>query len=548
MRWMAVGVVVWIASAEPSPVAGGQGPHQGNPKPAVGRAALPSKSLRLVDYPMFPAPFDYQIWNQLAAARERARRAGGRVLIGHIDTGHIESHAALPAHLRRRDGANFVEPISAGRCQPALDTRGLGRGHGTSTASVLAGPVLHVYDACSGRLLHSGWIGCAPQADVLPIRSHSFTAAVVPAASDRYAAAIRYAVRQGCEVISMSQGGLPSPALKKAVREAYDAGIAMFCATGNHQTILWTLNTPRRVVWPAAYPGVTPVCGITAEGKGYGRWPNPLSLLMPMFQRGNYGPRTIMGERAIAAFTPNIPCADPRQPDRLKYGSGTSLATPQVAAAAALYIAVHRNNRLPKGGWQKAETIYQALYRSAAEDRIVLAKWDAGSPRPTRWTDERARIAPHADQTLHLGRGVLQALDAIENYPPSKLLGSLKRQGDVADDDPYFLATNLISMLLPHAAAVWAVEKLEGKEALYAKRMRVDRSARNEAAIAAAQVAARNKAGQRLWVDWQAATKSEERDRCVAEFGEVVYEDADTPRDLSRWLRGGLGHYRATSD
>ena len=57
--------------------------------------------------------------------------------------------------------------------------------------------------------------------------------------------AIDFAVSIDCHVISMSLGGLPSKAVRKAVRRAIDANVIVLAAAGNRV---------ETVVWPARYP------------------------------------------------------------------------------------------------------------------------------------------------------------------------------------------------------------------------------------------------------------------------------------------------------
>lgn len=94
----------------------------------------------------------------------------------------------------------------------------------------------------------------------------------------------------------------------------------------------------------------------------------------------------------VSAFAPNIT----RSSAELKVnniigsnGAGTSHATPQVSAAASLWLEHNRNNFGAEWrGWQKSEAVYQALSNST--DRCF------------------------ADYTVeHYGRGILKANDAL---------------------------------------------------------------------------------------------------------------------------------------
>lgn len=70
---------------------------------------------------------------------------------------------------------------------------------------------------------------------------------------------------------------------------------------------------------------------------------------------------------AIAAYTPNVPWAMAGCENRIDFnGGGTSAATPQIAAAAALWIAKnkHELSTYPEG-WMRVEAVRKALFDSA---------------------------------------------------------------------------------------------------------------------------------------------------------------------------------------
>src|SRR5205823_7774456 len=124
-----------------------------------------------------------------------------------------------------------------------------------------------------------------------------------------------------------SMGGIASAACADAVNALYDRGVFVVTAAGNNSG-----NLPSRfTVYPARFNRVVAACGVMADGRPYADLP-----IRKM--AGCYGPPT-KDATSIAAYTPNVPwakfdCRDTVDMD----GGGTSAATPQVAAAAALWM------------------------------------------------------------------------------------------------------------------------------------------------------------------------------------------------------------------
>src|SRR5205823_1306874 len=91
-----------------------------------------------------------------------------------------------------------------------------------------------------------GLLGGAPYADVVPVRIansviHFYTSAM--------AAGIEYAIEKGCDVVSISMGGVPARAWAAAVNRAYEAGAAIFAAAGNRIGP----SPPLSIVYPARF-------------------------------------------------------------------------------------------------------------------------------------------------------------------------------------------------------------------------------------------------------------------------------------------------------
>jgi subtilisin family serine protease len=305
--------------------------------------------------------------SQLATARAAVAFTDPRTRIAHLDTGYYRAHITVPRFLRRDLERNFVERDNDPGSAQDPDNRLLvldNSGHGTGTLSILAG----------GKVPDLGDIdmGGAPEAEVVPLRVAD---SVVLLFSSAFARALAYAVDNLCDVVSMSMGGLPSEAWREAVDRAYLAGVCIVTAAGNNFGGLPT----RHVGYPARYGRVIAACGVMADGR-------PYAHLQHGEMEGNFGPRKIMGH-ALAAYTPNIPWAVFGCPTVVRRnGAGTSSATPQVAAAAALWLERYKNE-LPRD-WRRVEAVRKALFTTAKQ----------GDP------DE-------------LGNGVLRAAAALEIRP-----------------------------------------------------------------------------------------------------------------------------------
>ena len=300
-------------------------------------------------------------FSQLRSARTQAAGGAG-IRIAHIDTGYDPNHPARPKNILHDLERSFVDgdnnPNSAAdpnRGNP-LDQSG----HGTGTIGVLAG----------GRVAVPGFddfIGGAPEADILPIRVAN---TVVLFWTSALAAGLRWAIQQKCDVITLSMGGLPSRAWRENVNLAYESGICLVAASGD----CFGGFPTHHVVYPARYKRVVCACGAMSNLQPYYGLP-------PTQLEGNWGPASSM-TAAVAAFTPHIPWPTIQTTQVSPDGDGTSAATPQIAAAAALWLEQHRP-QLPEP-WMRAEAVRQALFTSA-----------------------------QASDAEHFGRGLLKAADVL---------------------------------------------------------------------------------------------------------------------------------------
>jgi subtilisin family serine protease len=201
----------------------------------------------------------------------------------------------------------------------------------------------------------SDYLGGAPHAEVVPVR---IADSVIHSGTQAMALGIEYAIAQRCDVVSISMGGVPARSWAAAVNRAYEAGVAIFAAAGNRIGP----SPPSTIVYPACFNRVVAVCGVTADKTPY------FKAGLHRKMQGCFGPPAKMST-AIAAYTPNTPWAILGCHELITIdGAGTSSATPQAAAAAALWL---QKNPPAAGlpGWQKVEAVRHALFATA--DRAV---------------------------------------------------------------------------------------------------------------------------------------------------------------------------------
>jgi subtilisin family serine protease len=160
------------------------------------------------------------------------------------------------------------------------------------------------------------------------------------------AAAIRWAVNRGAQVINLSLGGLRHPGQPddsysqveaNAIEYAYRHGAVLVAAVGN-------ADDAPRTPWPwAAYPAALPhVIGVGAltQGGNVALFSDRDKIYNDMSAPG----QNIFSTLPLALTRARPACADQGYsdcgPDEFVHASGTSFAAPQVTAAAALLLAL----------------------------------------------------------------------------------------------------------------------------------------------------------------------------------------------------------------
>jgi len=329
-------------------------------------------------------------FSQIAAARRRVGDRLSAITIAHLDTGFDPAHVTLPVNLAGKElQRNFVDDGFANDDASDHTPQGMefarNRGHGTGTLSLLAGNRLD--GSSPGWPNFTDYVGAAPTAKIIPIRIADW---VVRFTVDTMVQGFDYARAKGAHVLSMSMGGVASQALVDAVNLAYDSGVVMVTAAGNNYA--W-LPSPKSIVFPARLKRVLAACGVMADGHAY-------ADLDAGTMQGNYGPPEKM-DTALGAYTPNVPWAQIGC-DKIvdMNGRGTSAATPQIAAAAALWLAQYWDvvSRYSQP-WMRVEAVRQALFQSAQKQTAKMSR----------------------DETHQkIGQGVLRVEAALAIKPPAE--------------------------------------------------------------------------------------------------------------------------------
>lgn len=260
---------------------------------------------------------------------------GKGIIIAQPDTG-ITGHAELSdttidftKTLNLVDGGTKpTDPLTSSMSNP---------GHGTGTGSVAA-------SGEGGKMK-----GAAPKATLVPIRAIN-DVKIIDATP--VAKAIDHAVKVGAHVISMSLGGIPTFALRQAIKRAIAKDVILVAAAGNCIGL---------VVWPAAYPEMIAVGGTNIQDK---KWKGS--------SHGNAVDFSAPAENVWKAVA-----TDPAAPTtKIEGGQGTSFATALSAGVAALWLGHHGRAKVIQAARARGISV-QALFRTAVQQ---TARRPAGFP------------------------------------------------------------------------------------------------------------------------------------------------------------------------
>lgn len=369
-------------------------------------------------------------YSQLKQARENVQDNETVIRIAHLDTGYSLSHFAVPDSVKNNKlQRNFVDGESIDDAHDPLKDGFLKMpGHGTGTLGILAGNKINIP---TDEGIFDDYLGAAWFAEVICCRIAS---SVVLLKTSAFAEALNYITQVSAggtpvHVVSMSMGGAPSVSWAKAINAAYEAGITIVSAAGNNFNGLPT----RHVIYPARFKRVIAACGVTHDLQ-------PYFSIKPGEMQGCFGPERHM-KKALAAFTPNIPWASVAGNNICFNGAGTSCATPQIAAAAAIYYKKYEPILNVLESWQRVEAIRHALYASA---RKTVKK----APLP---------------YNHYFGNGILQANDALSIGVKTNL------KKTVEDHVPWFpILTTIFKNKNPQAVPALQMYNTELAQLVYA--------------------------------------------------------------------------------
>jgi len=353
-----------------------------------------------IEYQMLGAPNDplYQFqWNfkQVNAESAWKTSTGKDVVVSVIDTGVAVENDPNRDIIAAKDlagtatvgGYDFVDDDEF-----AWD----GHGHGTHVAGTIAQTTNNKY----------GVAGLAYNAKIMPMRvlnSRGFGQVA------DIADAIRFSADNGAQVINMSLGGpLPSLVMKRAIDHAHKKGVTIVAAAGN--------GGKRAPSYPAAYNHVIAVAATQFDRSTtfYSQWGEYVDIAAP---GGNTRVDQNDDGRPDGVMQETLKNGNTAEHDFALY-MGTSMASPHVAAAAALVIAqgVTHPDKVEKVLQKTANTNEKEKYKNPKE---YAERYGAGIMQ----ADVAAEKATTDQGFWRLGSGVLFAFLALLGVRRRDVLG-----------------------------------------------------------------------------------------------------------------------------
>ncbi|SMO66297.1 Subtilase family protein [Saccharicrinis carchari] len=273
--------------------------------------------------------------------------------LAHLDTGYTD-HPEL-SKVKRELGYNYVNTILdrilsifIGRPSKrnAKDRLRNARpfkwaSHGTSTAGIIVGINTNNRGITGDAPDFTN--GVFPHLNLIPYRISE----TIVSFNNKMAHAARQAMIDRCQVITMSHAGLLRiRSWKEAVREAYENGVIWVAAPGSHikgVKKIWT--------YPAKFPETITATVSTFDNKAW--------------EKGFGGKEVDIAAPGLDMY---VPFSRKGKKYAYRWSEGSSFSTPITAAAAALWLAHHgqdKLNALYLKPWQKVEAFRNCLKESA---------------------------------------------------------------------------------------------------------------------------------------------------------------------------------------
>ena len=269
-----------------------------------------------IAYPMqqasMPTPAKQYAHELLKAPPKGSNKLSGAMLVGIIDTEVTNADALVLANFKGKR-------IFADTDKPAPSD------HGNAVASIVA----------------AGGNGFEGLAQGVSLRAAGVMREVAPGINATYtllvAQALDWMIGEKVQVVNLSLGSASDAVLSGVISKSLSAGLVLVAAAGNG-------GPSAAPSYPAAYPGVIAVTALDAQKRLYAR-----------ANRGAYIAIAAPGVDVWVPFNSSPTANDSKG----KYMSGTSFASPFVAAAVAQAVAAQ-----PKA---TAQSVLQALCSKAAD-------------------------------------------------------------------------------------------------------------------------------------------------------------------------------------
>ncbi|HTN47109.1 MAG TPA: S8 family serine peptidase [Flavipsychrobacter sp.] len=296
-----------------------------------------------------------------------------KIRLVQLDTGYTD-HSKVASGFDLDNDEDFIDgddardEMSSGVLQHP--------GHGTRTASLIIGGAIK-----NSPFKADGNIGLLRSKDleldeilgkikVIPYRIAQ--SVVLINRGKNLVDAVNHSINSNADVMFMCMGSYPRPMIYEAAKAAYDMGVIWICAAGNEVEM---------VIAPALYPGTIAVAASNPhdypwKGSCYGQ---VVDIAAP-------------GEDVY------VPFVNKKFEDIMVYGSGTSYATPHVAAAAVLW---------------------KTKYYDQLKDYIY--PWQI--VEAFRFCLKQSARTPNAWQSESYGAGILD-VNGLLNYPVPQIINN----------------------------------------------------------------------------------------------------------------------------